>query len=97
MINITSGQREKILRILHVTFPTDANFYAFGSRVTGRNREDSDLDVAIDTGTTIPYALLEETRDLFMASDLPFRVDIVDINSISDEFREKISYKEKLS
>lgn len=69
--------------------------YIFGSRVKGTARKFSDVDIAI--GGAKPLSISEKGRliDAFDLSDLPYRVDIVDLNAISPEFlaligREKV-------
>jgi uncharacterized protein len=64
---------------------------AFGSRVTGKAKKFSDLDLAVvKKGKEIPLSVLESIKDELSASNLPFTVDIVDYNSISNKFREII-------
>lgn len=62
--------------------------WVFGSRAKGTARTFSDLDLMIDNNhQPLPLTLLTQLLDDFEASDLPYKVDIVDWNSISDEFR----------
>ena len=60
--------------------------YIFGSRVKGTARKFSDVDIAI--GGTRPLSTPERAKliDAFDLSDLPYRVDIVDLNKISPAF-----------
>lgn len=63
----------------------------FGSRATGRSRRCCDLDLAIDAGrwpTVDENAIL---RDAFDASDLPYRVPIVDWQALAPFFRRLIA------
>ena len=64
--------------------------WAFGSRATGRRvKRFSDLDLLIE-GESLSFremALLNEELD---ESRLPFKVDIVDLSSITPEFRARI-------
>lgn len=63
--------------------------YAFGSRANWRAKRASDLDLAIDANDALKRNIgnLEEELSL---SDLPYKVDIVNLNSISDSFRKAI-------
>ncbi|MCL6591561.1 MAG: nucleotidyltransferase domain-containing protein [Firmicutes bacterium] len=64
--------------------------WAFGSRVTGKAKRYSDLDLAVISNHPLDFGLLGEIRDAFSESDLPFKVDLVDWAATSPEFREII-------
>lgn len=62
--------------------------WAFGSRVHGRSLKPfSDLDLAIVSACPLDVHTLEALRDAFAESDLPFRVDVVDLATAGDRFR----------
>ena len=63
---------------------------AFGSRVSWNARETSDLDLALLTDQPLSIARMAALRATFTASDLSFRVDLVDWASISESFRKVI-------
>lgn len=63
---------------------------AFGSRVNGHARTYSDLDLVIAGKTRLPRKTLYLIKDAFAESDLPFRVEIMDWQTISGDFREII-------
>lgn len=77
-----------VLGILGDCAPRPCRVFAFGSRVQGRARRFSDLDLAFDAGR--PLALREEAllSDAFDESDLPWRVDLVDLAACSPAFRQ---------
>jgi type I restriction enzyme S subunit len=60
---------------------------AFGSRVTGQARAYSDLDLVIVSRQKIERATLHRLEEAFAASDLPFRVDVLDWQRLSQSFR----------
>jgi len=65
--------------------------WAFGSRVHGRGiKKFSDIDLAVIGEAPIEAALLAELKEAFDASDLPFRVDVVDYASASHAFQDII-------
>lgn len=64
--------------------------WAFGSRVRGRVKPFSDLDLAILGDTPLPDCVLAALQDDFADSDLPIRIDIVDWARTSPEFRDII-------
>jgi len=62
--------------------------WAFGSRVHGKHLKPfSDLDLAIITNAPIPLEKLLDLRAAFSASDLPYRVDIVDWAAADPSFQ----------
>lgn len=73
--------------------------WVYGSRVKGNARKYSDLDLVIKGNRRIQQSVLLELKDAFEESDLPFCVDVLDWNRISDEFKKQISenYKVLLS
>ncbi|HTZ18472.1 MAG TPA: nucleotidyltransferase domain-containing protein [Dissulfurispiraceae bacterium] len=75
------------IRAILERYVPDAEVLAFGSRVTGTASPWSDLDIAILSEGPLDYALLAEMRDAFSESDLPYRVDVLDWSSLSEEFR----------
>jgi uncharacterized protein len=64
--------------------------WAFGSRVRGTARKFSDLDLAIIASKRLPDDQLLELRQAFSDSNLPFKVDLVDWSSITEEFKTRI-------
>lgn len=64
--------------------------WAFGSRVTGRAREYSDLDLAIITDTPLALDVSASLSNDFSESDLPWKVDVVDWATTSELFRKII-------
>jgi len=73
---------------------TNSKVYVFGSRAEGTAREYSDLDLAIDfNGQKMPDEIRFELENFFEASNIKMRVDIVDLNAISENFRKIISPK----
>ncbi len=68
----------------------DRPVWVFGSRANGRARRRSDLDLAVGGETPLSLRLRSELADDFDQSDLPYRVDVVDLAEITPEFRERI-------
>jgi len=72
----------------------DIKVYIFGSRSTGKNlKRGSDLDIALeaDSGEIIDLQLLDQLYFDFEDSDLPYKVDLIDLNSASQAFRAAIN------
>jgi predicted nucleotidyltransferase len=79
----------KIIGILGVLFP-DAKVYLYGSRARGNYREWSDIDLALDAGQPLDFFDVCEAKNLFEASNIAYKVDVVDRLSVSKEMREDI-------
>ena len=70
---------------------TNSKVYVFGSRTKGTARKFSDLDLAIDfNGQKIPREIKSELESFFEASFISIKVDIVDLNNISENFKKII-------
>jgi len=89
MIKLTKSELNIVISILKKHVP-NFNIYVFGSRYNGKTHEHSDLDIAIKGPGKLDIFLLANIRDDFQASDLTFRVDIVDFNRVSPDFQKII-------
>ncbi|OFZ30022.1 MAG: hypothetical protein A2622_09195 [Bdellovibrionales bacterium RIFCSPHIGHO2_01_FULL_40_29] len=85
-IYLNDAQKKIVLEILTRHFPNQ-KYFIFGSRATGKKLKPfSDLDIAIQSTTRLNDPSLAKASEDFSASDLPFKVDLVDLDSISPEF-----------
>ena len=57
---------------------TPVKAWVFGSRATGRARPYSDLDILIPSPVPLDWRARADLQDAFEASNLPFRVDVVE-------------------
>jgi predicted nucleotidyltransferase len=73
--------------ILKTVLPVEANVYVFGSRATGTTKRASDLDLAIDLGRQMTVLEAAALAEGFEESNLPYRVDVVDLQTVDTEFR----------
>lgn len=65
----------------------DREVWAFGSRVTGKAKPTSDLDLCITGASPLPYETSARLRQDFSESDIPYLVDVVDWATCSASFR----------
>ena len=86
MIDVAEHHLETIKRIL-AEYVGDCEVRAFGSRSNGKAEEYSDLDLAIIGNDKLEQRDKMLLREAFEESDLPFRVDIIDYNAVSESFR----------
>jgi len=88
MINLAPEYIEFIKKIVNENLK-HYKLYMFGSRVTGRAKKYSDVDIAIlsDELTSDIKAKIEFE---FENSTLPYEVDVIDLNSITERFKNLI-------
>jgi predicted nucleotidyltransferase len=89
MIDVTVFHRQIIEGILQKRVP-DCEVRAFGSRVLGTAKSYSDLDLVVMGSEKLPRTVLYGLRDDFEECDLPYRVDLLDWNRLSPEFKHVI-------
>ncbi len=85
----------KELKIIHDILNrhclTNTSVWVIGSRAKRTARKYSDLDLVIDLNhQPIPRSVFIKLLDDFEESDLPYKVDIIDWNTISEDFRELV-------
>jgi len=64
--------------------------YFFGSRATGDNRATSDIDIAIMPQGKIPANLFTELRYIFEESNIPYKIDLVDLSTTDKAFYQNV-------
>lgn len=86
MIDLDAKYLDEIRRILNEQTP-DCEVRVFGSRIEGKAKKFSDLDIALLGSEKLDWRKIELLKDAFSSSDIPIIVDVVDFNAISDEFK----------
>ena len=92
MTDLKSAHLKIVQAILRKHLP-GVEVRVFGSRVRGTAKAWSDLDLALVSENKLALTTLEELREDFAESDLPFRIDILDWHDISPEFKALIEAK----
>jgi type I restriction enzyme S subunit len=89
-IAVTPHEWEILQDILHRFSPAQ-EVWAFGSRAQFTAKPYSDLDIALVNAVAEQFptsaSVMADLRNAFSSSDLPYKVDIVDWSSISDEIK----------
>lgn len=88
-LDLSDDQLSEVKSILN-TFIPERTVCAFGSRANGKARLYSDLDIAVYGNHPLSLDKLALLREAFDESDLPYKVDIVDYLTISNEFQKII-------
>jgi type I restriction enzyme S subunit len=69
----------------------DCEVWAFGSRVSGRAKRFSDLDLAIVFPAPISVRRLALLANAFEESNLPIKVDLLDLRAASPVIQNRVS------
>lgn len=77
--------------VLHTLLPKEARAYVFGSRVSGGARRYSDLDLALEWVRPLGLDVLGEIAEALSESDLAYKVDIVDLATVTPAFRASLA------
>ena len=88
-IDLDTKQLEWITQQCRKHLPK-AKVFVFGSRISGKARPFSDLDLAIDNNEALSLAQLSKLEECFADSDLPILIDLVDWHRITPEFQQHI-------
>jgi type I restriction enzyme S subunit len=90
-LDIRADHAEIIHKILKDNLEEGTYVFAFGSRANWTAKQSSDLDLGVDSfGVKLDKKIKSNLEGAFEESDLPYKVDVVDLNSVSESFREAI-------
>ena len=64
--------------------------YLFGSRARGEEGRASDIDIAVLSSEPLPGWILSEVRERLDESQIPFKVDVIDLSTMDPAFRERV-------
>ena len=86
---IDETTKQKIINIISALLP-NASIYLFGSRARGSYQKGSDIDIALEKKNRIDFVVVGELNSLFEASNIIYKIQVVDINAVSEKMRENI-------
>lgn len=64
--------------------------YLFGSRATGKATPSSDIDIGVILKEGNSGRIIALLRERIENSNIPYKVDVVDLSQVSEEFRERV-------
>lgn len=70
-------------------YSSPKRIYLFGSRASGENRYNSDIDIAID-GTAVPKRVQRKIRESVKDIRTLLKVDLVWLAEVKEDFRREI-------
>lgn len=68
--------------------PSECQVFIFGSRASDKAKKFSDIDIGIKSSRKIPWWKITSIEEAFEESDLPYTVDVVDFNLVSEKFKQ---------
>lgn len=90
-LDLPKSELEIVLGILgEFLDPNVVEVFAFGSRVTGKAKPTSDLDLVLSSASPIEFSTIGRVRELMQESDLHVRVDVSDMARLDPEFRKVV-------
>ena len=72
--------------IVRAYLPPGTRACVFGSRATASAQRYSDLDLAVEWDKLLSLDILGEITEALSESDLPFKVDVIDLRSVDPRF-----------
>jgi uncharacterized protein len=89
-IALTKSEIEFLVDTIRQFLGKDIRIMIFGSRVRGTARKFSDVDVAVLDQNPIQNTKFTKIKEYINTSKFRYLVDLVDVNSISPEFRKVV-------
>ena len=81
---INDEDRFKIIALCKAVLP-NCSIWLYGSRARGDFRSNSDIDIALDCKSSIDIMKLFELKEIFNASNILLKIDLVDLCGIEDK------------
>ena len=87
-VDIRADHLEIVQDILRSQLPAGFKAWVFGSRANWTTKDSSDLDLAVEGAASLDHGVMVGLEIAFEESDLPYTVDVVDLNGVSHTFRQ---------
>ncbi len=87
-VDIRPDHIETVREILRAHLPAEFKVWVFGSRANWTTKDSSDLDLAVEGPASLDHKAMVELEVAFEESNLPFTVDVVDLNAVSHSFKQ---------
>ena len=87
-VDIRPDHLEIVQGILGAHLPGGFKVWAFGSRANWTTKDSSDLDLALEGAGSLDHKAMVGLEVAFEESALPYTVDVVDLNAVSQAFKQ---------
>ena len=91
-VAVSAEEMEYLLDTIRRYIP-HATVWAFGSRIAGTHRPNSDLDLAVLCDKETALKNLPRLHETLTESDLPFKVQLLDFNRLPEHMKNNIQEK----
>jgi predicted nucleotidyltransferase len=81
--------KKELIRIIKKHLPK-STIYLFGSRAKNTERPNSDIDIAVDAQSKIPYAIKTKIVLEFDETTIPLKIDFVDLQTASEKLKSEV-------
>jgi len=82
--------KKQIIEIIRALLPK-CKIYLFGSRARKEHEMGSDIDIALNDNKPIDQKIIYLIKEKIEETNIPQKVDIVDIYSASDVFKQEVA------
>lgn len=86
-IDLSGPEMAIVQGVLRAHLPPGTRAWVFGSRANASARRYSDLDLALQGEGRLSADLLGLINEAFSESDLPYKVDVIDLQAVDPSFR----------
>lgn len=86
-IDLSQSELAIVRDVLQAHLPAGTHAWVFGSGATATARRYSDLDLALDGDAPLDPVVLSNVAEAMSESDLPYKVDVIDLCSVDPAFR----------
>jgi predicted nucleotidyltransferase len=86
-IDLSQTELVIVRAILRTHLPPATQAWVFGSRATATAQRYSDLDLALEAEKPLSLDVLGDIAEALSESDLPCKVDVIDLRSVDPAFR----------
>ena len=87
-IDIRPDHLSTVWDVLRENLPPGVRVWAFGSRTDWTTKDSSDLDLALEGDGKIGPQVMRRLQNAFEESNLPYNVDVVDIQALTGNFKQ---------
>ncbi len=81
--------QDLLVKIIQKYLPK-SKIYLFGSQATNKATDASDIDLALDNATPVPFNIMMSILAEIDETVIPVKIDLVDLNGVAESFKQVI-------
>jgi predicted nucleotidyltransferase len=90
-IDLSPSDMAMVCEVLRAHLPSGTQAWVFGSRANASAQRYSDLDLALEWDRPLSLDVLGDVKEALSDSDLPYKVDVLDLRTVDPAFRALIA------